>query len=151
MLVLGTLNRFLLNHSEPEFTENSLIHHVHFVLFYLPISVTHLKQFQLETKNKCILQTMITYAIHECSEKHLILSDLHGYFIRCSDITFYGGIFLKNEWIIVPTTFQAEMKSCIHQRHVGIESCKKCLRQSLFCSLMKSEIEGMVKGTLMQI
>ena len=50
ILVSDTLSRFDLSHSKPEFTENSLIHHVHFVLFNFPISETHLKHFQLETK-----------------------------------------------------------------------------------------------------
>ena len=51
MLVSDTLSRSHLSPSKPEFTEDSLIHHVHFVLPNLPISETCLKQFQLETKN----------------------------------------------------------------------------------------------------
>ena len=35
------------------------------VLPNLPISETCLKHFQLETKNKTILQTLVTYTIHE--------------------------------------------------------------------------------------
>ena len=49
MLVTDTLSRCHLSRSEPEFTGNRLIHHVHFVLSNLPISKTLLKQFQLET------------------------------------------------------------------------------------------------------
>ena len=37
------------------------------------------------------------------------------------------------------------MKSLIHQGHLGIENCKKRARQSLFWSLMNSEIEDMIK------
>ena len=55
-------------------------------------------------------------------------------------ILFCEGILLKNEQIIVPTTLRAEMKSLIHQGHLGIENCKKCARQSLFWPLMNSEI-----------
>ena len=54
--------------------------------------------------------------------------------------------FLKNEWIIVPTTLQAEMKSLIHQGHLRIENCKKRTRQSLFWPLMNNEIEDMIKS-----
>ena len=49
MLVSDTLSRSHLSDSEPKFTENSLIHHVHFVQLNIPISETRLKQFQLET------------------------------------------------------------------------------------------------------
>ena len=47
--------------------------------------------------------------------------------------------------MIVPTTLQAEMKFLTHQGHLGIENCKKRARQSLFCALMNSEIEDMIK------
>ena len=42
-----------LSHSEPDFTENSLIRHVNFVLSKLSISETPLEQFQLETTSWC--------------------------------------------------------------------------------------------------
>ena len=65
MLISDTLSRSHLSCFEPEFTEDSLAHHVHFVLSNLPISETHLKKFQFETKTDSILQTQITYATHE--------------------------------------------------------------------------------------
>ena len=71
MLVTDTLCRPHLIHSEPEFTENSLIHYIHSVLSNLPISGTCLKQFQSETKNNPILQTLITYTTHEWPEKQI--------------------------------------------------------------------------------
>ena len=145
MLVSDTLSRSHLSRSQPEFTEDSLIHHVHSVLSNLPISETRLKQFQLETKNDPILQTLITYSTHEWPEKHLIPTDLLLYYTHHSDITFCEGILLKNERIIVPTTLRAEMKSLIRQGHLGIENCKKRTRQSLFWPLMNSEIEDMIR------
>ena len=77
MLVSDTLSRSHLSDSEPKFTENSLIHHVHFVQSNIPISETRLKQLQLETKNDPILKTLITYTTHEWPEKHLIATDLY--------------------------------------------------------------------------
>ena len=70
MLVSDTLSRSQLSCSEPEFTEDSLIHHAHFVLSNLPISEARLKQ--LETKSDPILQSLITDITHEWPEKHLI-------------------------------------------------------------------------------
>ena len=65
MLVSDALSRSHLSSSEPEFTEDSLIHHVYFALSNLPIRETRLKQFQLETKSDPILQTLIAYPTHE--------------------------------------------------------------------------------------
>ena len=80
MLVSDTLSRSHLSLSQPEFTEDSSIHHVHSVQSNLPISETRLKQFQLETKTSPILQTLTTYATHEWPEKHLISTDLLPYY-----------------------------------------------------------------------
>ena len=138
MLVSETLNRSHLSYFEPEFTQDSLIHHAHFVS-NLPISETRLKQFQLETKNDPVtLQTLIAYTTHVWPEKHLIPTDLLPYYTHRSDITFCEGIVLKNERIMVPINLRAEIKSFIHQGYLGIENCKKLARQSLFWSLMNT-------------
>ena len=91
------------------------------------------------------MQSFISYITHEWPEKHLIPTDLRPYYTRHSNITFCDGILLKNERIIGLTTLRAEMKSLIHQVHLGIGNCKKCARQSLFWPLMNSEIEDMIK------
>ena len=92
--------------SDPEFTENSLLHHAHVVLSKLPISETLLKKIQLETKNDPILQILIIYTTREWPEKHLIPTDLLLRYTHRSDIIFCGGILLKNERIIEPTTLR---------------------------------------------
>ena len=71
MQVSDTISRAHINHSKPKFAENSLIHCIHFLLSNLMIIETHLKQFQLETKNSSILQTLITYTTHKWSLKCL--------------------------------------------------------------------------------
>ena len=50
MPVSETLSRPHLSRSELEFTEDSLIHHVHFVLSNLPISETRLNNFNSKSK-----------------------------------------------------------------------------------------------------
>ena len=123
MLVSDALSRSHLSSSEPKFTEISLIHHVHFVLLNLPISETSLKQFQLKTKSDPILQTLITYTTHEWPEKHLVSIVLYPYYTHHNDITFCEGSFWKMNGSL-STTLWAEMKSFIHQGHLGIENCK---------------------------
>ena len=113
-----------MNHFEPEFTENILIHHIHFVLSNLPINDTRLKQSQLETKSDLILQILITHTTLEWPEKHLIPTYLHPCYTHRIKITFFEGILLKNERIILPTTLRAEMKSFIHQGYLEIERRK---------------------------
>ena len=93
MLVSDTLSRSHLSHSKPAFTDNSLIHYVHFVISKLPLSETRLKQLQLETRDDTILQTLITYTTHKWLEEHLIPLDLLLHYTHRNDITFCDNTF----------------------------------------------------------
>ena len=105
-LVSDTLSKSHLIHTKSEFTENSLIHHVHFILSKFPVIETCIKQFQLETKHDPILQPVIAYATHQWPEKHLIHADLQPYYNHHSDITFCKGILLKMNGSQYPLLFQ---------------------------------------------
>ena len=59
MLLSNALSRAYIKNSKPEFDENSLIHHVHFVILNLSISNEHLEQFKEQTQEDPILQTLI--------------------------------------------------------------------------------------------
>ena len=61
MLVSDAFNQAHIKNWKPEFYENILIHHVHFVISNPTISNECLKQFKEETWKDPILQTLIKY------------------------------------------------------------------------------------------
>ena len=63
MLVSDTLSEAYIKNSKPEFDENSLIYHVHFVILNLPISNKRLEQFKEETRKDPILQIPVKYTV----------------------------------------------------------------------------------------
>ena len=63
MLVLDALSQAYIKNSKPEFDENSLIYHVHFVILNIPSSNEGLEQFKEETQKDPILQTLIKFTI----------------------------------------------------------------------------------------
>ena len=69
MLLLDALGRAYIKNSKRQFDENSLIHHVHFVISGLPIRNERLEQFKEETPKAPILQTLIKYTIEGWPEK----------------------------------------------------------------------------------
>ena len=144
MSVSDALSRAYIKNSKPEFDENSLIHHVHFVFSNLFISNERLKQFKEETRKDPILQTLIKYTIEGWPKKTLISYELHPYFTHCSDISYHEGLLLKDQRIIVPIALRSEMKSILHLGHLGIENCKKRARQALFWPLINKELEDMI-------
>ena len=73
MLVSDALSRVYMKNSKPEFDENSLIDHVHFVISNLPISNKRLEQFKEKTRTDPILQNLIK--VERWPEKSLILKE----------------------------------------------------------------------------
>ena len=65
MLVSDALIRGYIKNSKSVFDENSLIHHVYFVISNLPMSNERLEQFKKETWKDPILQTLIKYSIED--------------------------------------------------------------------------------------
>ena len=57
MLVSNALSQAYIKIWKIEFDENSLIHHVHFIISNLPVSNERLEQFKEETQKDPILQT----------------------------------------------------------------------------------------------
>ena len=104
MLVLDALSRTNIKSWKPEFDENSLMHHVHFVISNLPISNKPLEQFKKETR------------------KDLISHELHPYFTHRSDISYHERLLLKDQRIIVSSALRSKMKSILHQGHLGVEN-----------------------------
>ena len=114
---------------------------MHFVILNLSISSECLEQFKEETQKDPILQTLIKCTIEGWLEKSLISQDLHPCFTHHSDITNYEGLLLKDKQIVVPSALRSEIKSILHQGHLGIENCKKRAYQALFWPLINKELE----------
>ena len=98
---------------------------LHFILLNLPISQSRLDQFRLETQKDQILQTLICDTSNGWPEKHQVMKELFRYYSHRSEITYHGGILLKNQRIIMSTTLRSEIKLIIHQGHFGLENSKK--------------------------
>ena len=109
MLVSDAISRAYVKNSKPEFDENSLIHHVNFVILDLPLSNKRLEQFKEQTRKDPILQTLIKYTIEGWPEKTLTSHELHPYFTHSSDISYNERLLLKNQRIIVPSTLRSEI------------------------------------------
>ena len=69
ILVSDALSRAYNKTSKPEFDENRIIRHVHFVISNLPISNERLEQFKKKTRKDPILQTLIKTLLKVGQEK----------------------------------------------------------------------------------
>ena len=53
-------------------------------------------------------------------------------------------LLLKDQGVIVPSAVRSEMKSKLHQGHLGMTNCKKRACQALFWPLTNKELEEMI-------
>ena len=65
-------------------------------------------------------------------------------YLRHIFVTYHQGLFLKDQRLVVPSALRSEMKSILHQGHLGIENCKRRTRQALFWPLINKELEDMI-------
>ena len=60
------------------------------------------------------------------------------------EISYHNGVLLKADRIIVPTSMRQEIKTLIHQGHLGIEKCLHRARRSVFWPNITRDITSMV-------
>jgi transposase InsO family protein len=78
------------------------------------------------------------------NDKKTIPDAVKPYLTHLDEISEAEGIMLRGSRIIVPTSMRREMKSRIHEGHLGIERCKARAREALYWPGMSSEITEMI-------
>ena len=109
MLVSDALSGAYIKNLKPGLDENSLIHHLHFVILDLPISNKLWEQFK-ETqfyKPRDPKKFTNPYTVHYWRFPH----KLRPYFTHRGDISYHEGLLLKDQQIILPNALRSEMKS----------------------------------------
>lgn len=52
---------------------------------------------------------------------------------------------VKGTQIVVPTSMRSQMLQLVHEGHLGIEKCKRCVREVLYWPNMNSDIQTLVQ------
>jgi hypothetical protein len=132
--VADTLSRAYLNHQvKPEVPEQEIRCHVHSIIKSLPVSMSKLDELKRETAKDENLQKLKLF-IREGwpNDKKTVPDAVKPYLTHLDEISEEEGIMLRGSRIIVPTSMRREMKSRIHEGHLGIERCKARAREALY-------------------
>ena len=101
----------------------------------LPISENQLNRFRL--------QAVVQAGWPE--SKNDLTEDIKPFFSIRDEITEINGILMKGERVIVPSSLRKEMKTRIHEGHLGIEKYKARARETMFWPRINSEITEMAQ------
>jgi transposase InsO family protein len=88
--------------------------------------------------------------------KHVILSgwpdhkcdvdpSIRSYFDHRDEMSVHDGVILRGERIIIPQSLQLEVKTSVHAGHMGINSCLRRARESLYWPGMSKDIRQFVE------
>ena len=56
------------------------------------------------------------------------------------DLTVVDGVLLKGQRIVIPTKMRPEMRSLVHEAHIGIEKCKRRAREVMYWPNMNTDV-----------
>lgn len=117
------------------------------VAVILPISLDAKGELIQATEEDPHLQLLLKTIMHGFPERADELpAELRHYFNFKEELTYLKGLIFKGEKIIVPKTQIPRMLRSIHQGHLGIQSCLRRARQSLYWRGQYDDIVKLVSG-----
>ena len=69
---------------------------------------------------------------------------LRPYATFVEDLTVVDGVLLKGQRIVIPTKIRPEMRSLVHEGHLGIEKCKRRAREVMYWPNMNTDVRDFV-------
>ena len=111
----------------------------------LTVSSERLAQLQKATEQDTVLQTLKTTVLVGWPEqKSQVPIPIREYWNYRDEISLHNGILFKCQRIIIPQAIRPEIIARSHASHLGIESCLRKARDSVFWPGMSSEIKEVV-------
>ena len=115
----------------------------------LTVSSERLAQLQKVTEQDTVLQTLKTTVLVGWPEqKSQVPIPIRDYWNYRNEISLHNGILFKRQCNIIPQTIRPEIIARSHSSHLGIESCLRKARDSVFWPGMSSEIKEAVSQCL---
>ncbi len=65
-------------------------------------------------------------------DKKDVPSELMPYFHAREEFTVQDGLIFKGERVVIPVSLRPEIRNALHSSHLGIESCLRRARESVF-------------------
>jgi len=109
------------------------------------VSSERLAQLQKATEQDTVLQTLKTTVLVGWPElKSQVPIPIREYWDYRDEISLHNGILFKRQRIIIPQAIRPEIIARSHASHLGIESCLRKARDSVFWPGMSSEIKEVI-------
>lgn len=116
------------------------------VAVVLPMSLDAREELNVATKEDPHLQLLLKTIMQGFPENiNDLPTELQHYFNFKEELSYFKGIILKGDKIVVPKSQIPKMLKSIHQGHLGIQSCLRRARQFLYWKGQHHDITKLVK------
>ena len=134
-LVIGdTLSRAFSPREVPSTTEEDVQIHVCAVKAELPVSKRKWNEIAEETEKDEVLKQVI----RSINDDPNTCPKPYATFVE--DLTVVDGVLLKGQRIVIPMKMRPEMRSLVHEGHLGIEKCKRRAREVMYWPNMNTDV-----------
>ena len=115
-------------------------------LSYVPMTQEKINKILEATQNDHSLQELQDYVITSWPDKSEISADLMPLYHCRDELHVTDGLLFKGERLIIPKSLQQSMLKHVHKGHLGIESCLRLARESMYWHGMNNDVKQMVQN-----
>ena len=141
MHVADTLSRAYLPHSEDADKDEQAFSVRHDIL---PSNLQEIIEEYDQDENMLELKKMIQFG-WPANKSEVKVGVLPFWNIR-DELTLDGGLILKRDQIVIPSSMRRSMLELTHQTHIGIDACLRRARDSIFWPGMNGELKSFIQS-----
>ena len=109
---------------------------------YLSVSEEHLQQISHASADDSVLQQQRAIILQGWPESKSGLPEcLYIYFDHRDTLTTHDKLVFKGQLLVAPACLRKEMMTVVHSIHIGIDSCIRRARESLYWPRMSTELQ----------
>ena len=115
------------------------------VAAFLPVSSARLRKIQQATESDETLRALKDVILRGWAEERSQTPTLvTSYFSIRDELSIQDGVIFCGQRMVIPSSLRRDMKQKLHASHLGVESCLRRARETIFWPGMSNEIKEMV-------
>ncbi|XP_029182414.2 uncharacterized protein K02A2.6-like [Acropora millepora] len=115
------------------------------VAAFLPVSSARLRKIQQATESDETLRALKDVILRGWpEERSQTPTQVTPYFSMRDELSIQDGVIFRGQRMVIPSSLRRDMKQKLHASHLGVESCLRRARETIFWPGMSNEIKEMV-------
>ena len=119
---------------------------VHVVMQNLPATEQRLEEIHQAQEEDKICQRLKSYCEKGWPERCQVEGAIKPYLPVASELTLQGGLLVRGNRIVIPTSLRLDILERLHSGHQGISKCRERARQSVWWPGLGRQLEEVIRS-----